>query len=217
MSSRTRREISSLLMQKSNYCNNNRPPDRPHLRIPGRTVVFSLQITQINQIKLARLDYTHSCRFVRFVVIKNNSWKIRVKKKKHSVDSRDSWFQYLLWHHPFLWVPWVLCALIRTSIRAIRAECGEETHSASPSTHRFPFNLGYPWSANKFLFGWKWPRLSVQYRRLGCSFNTNYHELFTNFSWIIFFKWKMEGLEWKGVKKAATLIWELRLRCPTER
>ena len=27
----------------------------------------------------------------------------------------------------------------------------------------------------------------------------------------------MEGLEWKGVKKTATLIRELRLRCPTER
>ena len=45
---------------------------------------------------------------------------------------------------------WNLCALIRTSIRVIRAECGEETHSASPSTHRYPFNLGYPWSANLF-------------------------------------------------------------------
>ena len=28
-----------------------------------------------------------------------------------------------------------LCVLIRTSIRVIRAECGEETHSASLSTH----------------------------------------------------------------------------------
>ena len=27
----------------------------------------------------------------------------------------------------------------------------------------------------------------------------------------------MEGLEWKGVKKTATLIRELRQRCPTER
>ena len=45
---------------------------------------------------------------------------------------------------------WNLCALIRTRIRAIRAECGEETHSASPSTHRSPFNPGYPWSANLF-------------------------------------------------------------------
>ena len=26
----------------------------------------------------------------------------------------------------------------------------------------------------------------------------------------------MEGLEWKGVKKTATLIGELRQRCPTE-
>ena len=26
----------------------------------------------------------------------------------------------------------------------------------------------------------------------------------------------MEGLEWKGVKKTATLIRELRQRCPTE-
>ena len=65
------------------------------------------------------------------------------------VDSSDSWFQYLLWHRPFLWVLRVLCALIRTCIRAIRAECGEETHSASPSTHRYPFNLGYPWSIDQ--------------------------------------------------------------------
>ena len=50
---------------------------------------------------------------------------------------------------PFLWVPWVLCALIRTRIRAIRAECGEETHSASPSTNWLPLNLGYPWSSNR--------------------------------------------------------------------
>ena len=57
---------------------------------------------------------------------------------------------YFFWHHPFLWVPWVLCALVRTSIRVIRAECGEETHSVSPSTHSYPFNLGYPWSANPF-------------------------------------------------------------------
>ena len=38
----------------------------------------------------------------------------------------------------------------RTSIRVIRAECGAETHSASPSTHWYPLNLGYPWSANPF-------------------------------------------------------------------
>ena len=38
----------------------------------------------------------------------------------------------------------------RTSIRVIRAECGAETHSASSLTHRYPFNLGYPWSANPF-------------------------------------------------------------------
>ena len=49
-----------------------------------------------------------------------------------------------------LWNPWNLCALIRTSIRAIRAECGEVTHSASPSTHRYPYNPDYPWSANPF-------------------------------------------------------------------
>ena len=45
---------------------------------------------------------------------------------------------------------WNLCALIRTSIRVIRAECGEETHSASPSTHKSPLNPCYPWSANPF-------------------------------------------------------------------
>ncbi len=43
-----------------------------------------------------------------------------------------------------------LCAFIRTRIRAIRAECGEETHSASLSTHWYPLNPGYPWSTNPF-------------------------------------------------------------------
>ena len=37
-----------------------------------------------------------------------------------------------------------LCALIRTGIRVIRAECGEVTHSASPLAHRYPLNLSYP-------------------------------------------------------------------------
>ena len=51
---------------------------------------------------------------------------INVKKRKICVN---------LCHH---------CALIRTSIRVIRAECGEETHSASSSTHQSPLNPDYP-------------------------------------------------------------------------
>ena len=63
-----------------------------------------------NAIRGYCLDQTYSCRFERFVV------SISVLTPL------------------FLWFPWFLCALIRTSIRAIRAECGEVTHSASPST-----------------------------------------------------------------------------------
>ena len=37
-----------------------------------------------------------------------------------------------------------LCAFIWTRIRVIRAECGEETHSASLSTHQSPLNPDYP-------------------------------------------------------------------------
>ena len=67
----------------------------------------------------------------------------------HRTEGTES-TEISIWHHPFLWVQWVLCALIRTRIRVIRAECGEETHSASPSTHWSPLNPGYPWSTNLF-------------------------------------------------------------------
>ena len=79
-----------------------------------------------NAIRGYCLDHIYSCRFERFVV---------------SITTLTP---------PFLWFPWNLRALIRTSIRVIRAECGEVTHSASPSTHRYPYNPDYPWSAKPF-------------------------------------------------------------------